>query len=47
MIEEQKLHNMNEIKNVDKQRALLLQKKMDHYEIQKTAAKLAMLKSMK
>ena len=35
------------MKNSDRDRALELQKIIDHYEIEKTAAKLAMLKSMK
>lgn len=38
---------MEDVKKADKERVLSLRQKMDHYEIEKTEAKLALLKSLK
>ena len=45
LVEEKKLKSINESKKSDRQRSLEIQKMMDHYEVEKTQAKLALLKS--
>ena len=47
MIEEKRLQSVSSLKKADRQRSLEIQEEVDHYMIEKAAAKLALLKSYK